>query len=389
MSSTQPKAQPHPDPFLRWHHQMDPPYQINSTAISADGFRCVAATWQGAYGTSPPPATDYYRVNCWDNTGKLLWSDKFQAYEGSFACAISGDGSVAAAGGWLKDGTGYTTVYNAATGAKLVTYNFAHRVNTLALSYNGTVLAIGENDVHLAQQKNGVFPTTLSAAGLTGTVIESVAMSNDGSLLVVGDESSNVYLFENNNGALSNAGTWAGASSNIGVVHSVAISADGAWFVAIGDSTSVYLFDSASIKLKKYTAFFNLQGSDRLRWVTISADGSFIATVGNIKTGGSVYAIKNNNGTLSPSWKQPASTTLNPNCVSTDADGKYVAVATGYTMDETGGAFTLFDAATGNQLWSHELPKMAWPCFISADASGIFGGDDAGVVYYFTPGAKP
>ncbi|HEU4835809.1 MAG TPA: WD40 repeat domain-containing protein [Pyrinomonadaceae bacterium] len=385
MSSTQP--QPQTFPYLRWQYTMDPAYPINSTAISADGGRCVAATFQGAYGTSPPPSTDYYCVNCWDSTGKLLWSDKFQAFEGPFACAISADGSVAAAGGWMKTGQGYTTVYNAATGAKLVTYTFDHRVNTLALSANGTVLAIGENDVHLAQQTNGVFPTAPKAAGLTGVVIESVALPGTGSFLVAGDDSSNVYLFENRDGAPLNYGTWAGKSENMGVVHSVGVNADGSWFVAIGDSTSVYLFDLSSIKGKTYAATLNLKSSDRLRWVTISADGSFIATVGNVEKGGSVYAINNDNGGLSLLWNQPASTTDNPNCVSTDAAGKYVVVATGYTPIETGGVFYLFNAASGDLLWQYASPMMAWPCFISADGSGIMAGNDAGIAYYFTPEA--
>lgn len=379
-------TQPHHFPYLRWHCAMKPQYPINSTAISADGSRCVAATFQGTYGSAPPPPpTDSYCVACWDRGGKTLWIDTFEAFEGPFACAISGDGTVAAAGGWLKDGQGYTTVYNAETGDKLVTYYFAHRVNSLALDYHGTVLAIGENDAHLAQQTNGVFPTSPSAANLTGIIIESVAMPNAGNLFVAGDYSGNVYLFENNNGSINSGGTWAGGSS-MGPVHCVAISADGAWFVAVGDSTSVYLFDPASIKLNKTAASLSLTGSDRLRWVTISADGSFIATCGNVGDGGLVYGIKNDNGKLSTLWNQAAKTTDNPNCVSTDAVGQYVAVATGYTLPgENGGEFCLFDGATGVMLWQHPSPMMAWPCFISSNGSGIIAASDHGVAYYFTP----
>lgn len=66
--------------------------------------------------------------------------------------------------------------------------------------------------------------------------------------------------------------------------------------------------------------------------------------------------------------------------------GQYLAVATGYTQsDKNGGQFCLFDGATGDMLWQHHSPMMAWPCFISADASGIFAGSDHGVAYYFTP----
>lgn len=144
--------------------------------------------------------------------------------------------------------------------------------------------------------------------------------------------------------------------------------------------------DLASIKLKETVTSLNLSGSNRLRWVTISADGSYIATVGNVGDGGEVYAIKNDSGKLSTIWNQPAKTKDNPNCVSTDAAGQYLAVATGYTQsDKNGGQFCLFDGATGDMLWQHHSPMMAWPCFISADASGIFAGSDHGVAYYFTP----
>lgn len=377
-------------PYLRWQYVMDPQFPINSTAISADGSRCVAATFQGTYGGAPPPPSDdYYLVNCWDRTGKLLWSDMFQAFEGPFAVAISGDGSVVAAGGWIEAGQGYTKVYDADNGKELVIYDFDHRVNTLALSHDGSVLAIGENDAHLAQQSGGVFPAAPEAVGLPeGTIVESISMPDDGSVFVLGDHGGNVYLVENNNGSPGTPYTWAGGST-IGPVHCVAISADGSWFTAVGDSETVYLFNLDSIKQKQYAASLNLATSDRLRWVALSADGSFISTVENVGDGGLVYGIENDNGNLSLLWAQPAKTGNNPNCVSTDAVGKYVAVATGYNQPfHTTGEFCLFDGATGERLWHYQTPMMAWPCFISADGSGIFAGGDYGIAYYFTPEAR-
>jgi outer membrane protein assembly factor BamB len=375
-------------PYLRWQYTMDPKYPINSAAISADGSRCVAATFQGAYGGSPPPPTDYYCVNCWDRDGKLLWSDKFQAFEGAFAVAISGDASTVAAGGWMKEGQGYARVYDAETGKQLVTYYFDHRVNGLALSNDGSVLAIAENDAYLAQQSGGVFPTTPSALGLPdGTIVEAISMPADGSVFVVGDHGGNVYLVENNDGSIGSSYSWAGGS-DMGPVHSMAISSDGAWFVAVGDSTSVYLFNLDSIKQKQYATSLDLASSNRLRWVTISADGSFISTVGNVDESGVVFGIQNNAGALSTLWDQPAKTKQNPNCASTDAAGKYVAVATGYTPYEVQGQLLLLNGATGEVLWEYQTPMMAWPCFISADGSGILAGSDYGVAYYLTPEAS-
>lgn len=376
-------------PYMLWQHAMDPQFPINSTAISADGSRCVAATFQGAYGGSPPPpSNDYYCVNCWDRQGKLLWSDMFQAFEGAFAVAISGDGSIAAAGGWLKEGQGYARIYEATTGQQLVTYYFDHRVNGLALSNDGSVLVIAENDAYLAQQSGGVFPTQPSALGLpAGTIVEAISMPADGSVFVAGDHGGNVYLVENNDGSIGSSYSWAGGS-DMGPLHSVAVSSDGAWFVAVGDSTSVYLFNLDSIKQNQYATSLDLASSNRLRWVTISADGSFISTVGNVDESGVVFGLQNNAGALSTLWDQPAETKQNPNCASTDAAGKYVAVATGYTPYGLTGELCLFDGATGARLWHYQTPMMAWPCFISADASGIFAGSDDGVAYYFTPEAR-
>jgi outer membrane protein assembly factor BamB len=249
-------------------------------------------------------------------------------------------------------------------------------------------LAIAENDAHLAQQSNGVFPATPNAVGLpAGTIVEAISMPDDGSVFVLGDHAGNVYLVENNNGAIGNVYTWAGGS-DMGPVHAVAISADGSWFAAVGDSQSVYLFNLDSIKQGQYAASLDLTTSDRMRWVAISADGSFLAIVENVGTGGLVYGLQNDNGTLSQVWNQPASTKQNPNCVSTDGAGKYVAVATGYTPNGPGGELCLFDGATGERLWHYQTPMMAWPCFISADGSGIIAGSDYGVAYYFTPESR-
>ena len=379
-------------PYLLWQSPMVPTNEINSTAISGDGSRCIAATFDGPYQGHVPPLQAPYVVNCWDrsaNPPKTLWSHPFEAYEGVFVVAISADGSRAAAGGWKKKGEGFAQIYDAATGQKLVTYHFLNRVNALAFSDDGSVLAIAGNDAYLAQSQNGVFPLNPNPLRLPpDTYLESIAITGYGEgAFVLGDHSGNVYLAVNNNGTIGNSYVWAGGKV-IGPIHSVDISKDGTWFVAVGDSASIYLFTPDSIQKQKYATSLDLGIGDRFRWVAMSADGSFITTAENVGTAGKVYGVQNNDGVLSKIWEHDVD--RNPNCTSTDAVGKYVAIAAGYDRDgfPPGGRLALLDGTNGTPIWQFDTQKMAWPCFISLDASGIFGGSDDGIAYYFTPQAK-
>jgi WD40 repeat protein len=379
-------------PYLVWQYPMVPTNEINSTAISGDGSRCIAGTWDGPYQNHVPPPTAEYVVNCWDrsaNPPNPLWSDPFEAHEGVFVVAISADGSRAAAGGWKKIGKGFAHIYDAATGKKLISYHFLNRVNALAFSDDGNVLAIAGNDAYLAQAQNGVFPAQPSHLGLPAdTFLVSLSIVGYGDAFVFGDHNGNVYLVENNNGSLGKPFVWAGGEA-MGPIHSVAISKDGRWFVAVGDSSSIYLFTPDSIQKQAYATSLEIGVGNRFRWVAMSADGSFITPAENVGTGGKVYGVQNNDGVLSKLWEQDID--RNPNCTSTDAGGKFVAIAAGYDLPTypAGGRLALLNGSDGAPVWQFDTQKMAWPCFISEDASGIFGGSDDGVAYYFTPQQKP
>lgn len=149
-------------PYLRWYRIPEPQFPINGAAISDDGGRAVAATFLGDYGTKSPsfssPVLNTYSVYCWDRLGKRLWRDQWTGFEGAFAVAISGDSTVAAAGGWMQEGVGFIRAYNAEDGQQFVTYDIPSRVNSLALSADGSVLAAAANDAYLAGQTSGVFP---------------------------------------------------------------------------------------------------------------------------------------------------------------------------------------------------------------------------------------
>jgi WD40 repeat protein len=383
-------ASPTPPAWFRWYRMSQPLFPINSAAISDDGGRAVAATFEGNYNVyPPPPPVDHtYSVYCWDRQGQQLWLDQWSGYEGAFAVAISGDGLVAAAGGWMQPGKGFVRAYDATTGTQLLNnVSLPNRVNSLALSQDGSVLAVAANDAYLFQQSGGLFPSAPSTVSTgSGNVVESIDMPSDGSAFVMGDHNGNVWYVLNDNGNIGDKHEWAGMA-DIGPVHSVAISGDGNWFVAVGDCQTVYLY-LESIQKSTYAGSLNLGTSayDRMRWVTISDDGTFISVVGNLPTGGGwVRGIKNDNGTLSQLWSTPLR--LSPNCASTDANGKFVAVAAGYTEagEKPAGGLRVLEGATGKTVWAAHVKAMAWPCFISADASGIIAGSDYGATYYLLP----
>lgn len=389
--------------YLQWVRQLDPPYYVNSVAISGDGSLVVAGSFFHLY--SPPDAPqsdaspampDQFGTYLFNREGVQLWADKFQGYEGVYAVAISGDGTIAASGGWFTSSPsfqGFVRAYDTANGpTPILNYNPPERTNALALSSDGTTLVAAADNVYLFQQSNGVFsdkPAVFplnntnsdDASGATNNA-QSIAMSADGSWFVVGDLLGNVYLVENNGGAIGKHYVWNTAS--LKTIHSVAMTADGQWFTVGGSDGTVYLFsfESMTAATPAPTGTFPLPSGGRVGWVAISGDGSLLSAVGNEGTAGAVYALQNNNGTPKQSWT--ANTPHNPNSTSIDASAKYVTVADGYP-DGKPGSFSLYEASNGNQLWQYPTTNMNWPMFISADGSGIAAGTDDGDVFYFTP----
>jgi hypothetical protein len=120
-----------------------------------------------------------------------------------------------------------------------------------------------------------------------------------------------------------------------------------------------------------------------VRWVAISGDGGFVATVVNrYRNGGrngSLVALKARGGTLEPAWERPLP--RNPNSTCIDFGASCVAASDGYPFG-TPGAFYGFDAG-GNPRWVCETTNMNWPVVISADGKWIAGGGDDGMVYTF------
>ena len=388
--------------YLKWESQTNSPFYVNSTAISADGQRVVAGTFYHVYTNlmaEPAPAleSNQFGTYCYDGDGTPLWADMFEGYEGVYSVGISGEGNVAASGGWFSNTPalqGFVRAYDVESGPdNILDYRLGERVNALALSSDGAFLIAAADDVYLFQQSGGVFSDTpaklVLASPPAGSTIpnsaQAVAITSDGAWILAGDYYGNLYLVENDNGSFGTQYVWSDTTA-LTTIHAIAMTPDGQWFAVAGGgpTSTVYLFSQTSMTLAAptYAGMYTLDTGGRVGWVAITDDGTMLSAIGNKAKAGSVVTIKNDAGTLSKIWEQP--TQHNPNSTSMDASGKYVSVADGYP-DGNPGSFSLYDGATGDQMWSYPTPNMNWPMFVSADGSGIAAGTDGGAVYYFTP----
>lgn len=377
----------------KWFVSLDPKKYVNSAAISGDGSRVVAGTFFHAYKPTDiyadipiPPAPDQFGTYCFDADGKPLWLDQFTGYEGVYAVAISDDGSIAASGGWYSHTPlqAFIRAYDATDGTLLLNNYLPARVNQIALSADGATFAAASDNLYLFQQTNGVFGKTPAVFRLQGETnsVQSVSISADGRLIVIGDAQGNLYLIENDNGAIGNTYLWNDPS--LTVVHGVAMAADGEWFTAVGSSQYAFLFTPDSIQHGSDFARYDFGSTARAGWVAITNDGSFVSVVRNYGKQGYVYGLQNLDQEFTSLWGNPLLVLANPNSTSVDANGDYVTVADGYP-DNTPGHFYLIDGKTGGPLWMYTTKNMNWPMSISANAAGISAGSDLGTVYYFTP----
>ena len=371
----------------QWIRQMDPPYYVNSTAISMNGERVIAGTFFFAYSPTgeyeTPALPKQFGTFCLDSHGNQLWADKFQGVEGVYTVAISPSGGVAAAGGMIQPQTGFLRVYNANDGTQLANYSAGARINQIALSMDGGVIVAGADKVYLAEQRNGQFPQTPSTFSVPTTTrnnVQSVSMPKDGSWFAVGDYAGTVYMIENNAGSVGMV--YQSSTGLLGTVHCVAAAALGDWFIAVGGDPVVYLFSTQSIQQGTYVDKFTLPATGRVGWAAISATGETISVVQNNGKAGVVYGLQNKGGKLSQFWSQ--TTLANPNSTSLDAAGLQVTVADGYP-DGTPGHFYLLNGTNGDPVWNYETSNMSWPMFIDSFGDGIVAGSDNGDVYYFTP----
>ena len=394
-------------------------FLINSVAMSNDGSRVVAATFIHDYrqrtGKFQPNVQSRFGTHLFDDAKNSptapKWSDEFDGSDGVFGVAISGDGKVAAASGWLEK-TGNTPVgllraYDA-TDSKpdsikvLLDYRDSNqRISWVALSDDGKVLTAVADDVYVFFRDGKAFnpvPVRLGVGGIANRYVTAVALHPSGTWLAACDASGHVHVARIANGAISTMITWTAPKEF--PFLSVAIARDSQTFVVGGGNSVFHFAFDASGNLQAPIEYRHdsepgpgdhsprqagWETSGECSWVAISADGTLLTAVANriegTKFTGLLVALTPEPNQLKKLWDKWLDN--NPNSTSIDAAGMFVAVADGYPTSKPA-AFHLFDA-NGQKLWDFGTCNMNWPMVVSPDGSAIAAGSDDGTVYYFKP----
>ena len=243
-----------------WEKRLSDIFWINSVAMSNDGSRVVAATFIHDYrqrtGKFQPNVQSRFGTHLFDDAKNSptapKWSDEFDGSDGVFGVAISGDGKVAAASGWLEK-TGNTPVgllraYDA-TDSKpdsikvLLDYRDSNqRISWVALSDDGKVLTAVADDVYVFFRDGKAFnpvPVRLGVGGIANRYVTAVALHPSGTWLAACDASGHVHVARIANGAISTMITWTAPKEF--PFLSVAIARDSQTFV-VGGGNSVFHF---------------------------------------------------------------------------------------------------------------------------------------------------
>jgi hypothetical protein len=362
-----------------WTAQPTAGLYINSVGISANAQRVIAGNYLFAYtATANHRSQPTYPVGtyAWDAGGALVWKDEFTAVEGVYWVALSRDGAWAASGGLLAEKSGFLYAYNAATGAKGLTFATNARVNMVALSQDGTHLVAGAADLYVSKRTGAKWSKPKAMSVAKGDSIVAVGISDDGAWICAGTVQGRIVLLKNS-GTLKPVVTAIANQS----VHWIVMAANGTGFVAAMSSGEIAYFATAGFKKNiapTWTA--TLPGCSRCGAVAISANGGIVSAVGNVGNAGKVCVFTNTGAAGQLLWSQ--NTAHNPNSTSLDDTAQFVTVADGYP-DGTSGAFYLYSGA-GSLKWTFPTPNMSWPMQLSADGSAIFAGSDDASVYYFS-----
>jgi WD40 repeat protein len=315
--------------------------------------------------------------------------------------ALSRDGAWAASSGYIGTASptpgapGFIKAYDIASGTSFQLLNPSDQGSMVAISNDGTYLAVASDQLYLFKRSGSGATATWSSQSLGfADILRSVAISGDGKWIVAGISRGQVALVQNNGGTL-------GASTVYDMpvksfpdrfwALGVAVSGNGNAFAVAGEDATLYFFDIPGNWPGTLTEAWSelLPNSAACRSVSLADDASRVAVVaseGGIGTHtgkGLLFVFDKTHATGTPKWA-PSSTKHGPNCVSMDKNGDYVAAADGTPKGGASGTFYLFDAAAGAAGWSPGTNKMNYPIQIAADGKFAVGGCDDGHVYYFT-----
>ncbi len=416
-----------------WESRLSRVFWVNSVAISKDGTRVVAGTYIHDYDNKNgskflPNIHSRFGLYIFADVPKAATTDKvdpkcrdeFVGWDGVYGVAISADGKIVAASGWIDRNDDDTTVgllraYDAdssITGTPKLLLDFKDiktRVSWVSLSDDGRVLAAVADDVYIFLRDGEAFnpvPLKLGVEEVAKKYVSGIAVDPSGSWVAACDHSGHVHVATIKDGKIEDQVTWSentesettGSETTEYPFVSVAIASSVGKFV-VGGGNLVFLFDlsglmadPASYKPLRFdTAENEPEGAvppdrpdklqENVRWVATSTDAEVITVVVNrAKLTGKLFALK---GDLTLRWS-PVEIANTPNSTSVDAAGLYVAVADGFFTSKPA-KFHLFKASDGTKRWECDTCSMNWPMVINSDGDVIVAGSDDGTVYYFTP----
>ncbi|MCE0496091.1 hypothetical protein [Vibrio salinus] len=406
-----------------WFVEPQTGYQINSTAISADGSVCLL-------GTSREYDSGQFAVYCYDSNKNLLWSKPItdsEVYQGVFWVAVSANGQYGAAGGIKKTQTsgtkkavrliarddsestdnGFLNIYDMSTGENLLALSCASRVNQVAMSDDGsTLVAVAGSEVILCQKVGGDFER-VAVEDLGSQYGQSCQLSADGCHAVVGTTN---YDENKDNGYTGQVLTYSTANqtltqtalyqADVGIQR-VALCSDSSWWAASTHSGQLFAF-SANVKSGSLPVWtFTPDDKDVSLSYAVAIgrkDEVVYFTLGvnlhSENAGGRLYTMQcqasSPEGSMpTPCWQHDITYGVNPG-VNMDRNAEYVTATDGQPgsksdKDESAGDFYLFKVNDNSNplLWSYKTDQMNWPMSISANGNAIFGASDNGYAYFW------
>ncbi|MFC0269659.1 WD40 repeat domain-containing protein [Kushneria aurantia] len=392
-----------------WCVTPHPGYQINSTAISADGQRCVL-------GTSSEYASGDFAVYGYNGNGQSLWCDPLgeTTYQGVFWVSMSADGRYAAAAGTCTQNgrVGFLRAYDADSGRRLLDQTFAERVNQVALSDDGEVLVAVSGAAISAYRLGPALDYRLCAtASLPGAYCRSCAISGDGQRLVVGasvdtetvvpsrhndagsDSSGYVAVFDLSGDRLQ---LQARTSVDCAIMY-VDLLADGQWWAASRHDGGLMAFNAASsLPDGKPLWTFTPPGQPLSVAYGVALarrdDADIQFACGANLTGsddghGLLYVVtcSPQGGAPQPLWQYFLHHDPNPG-IGMDRQARYICATDGQPAvngQESAGDFYLFEGANGTLRWCYPTSLMNWPMQVDANGTAAFGASDNGSAYYW------
>ena len=373
---------------LKWEKVLRVGTYVNSADISSDGNKVIGGNFYHKYGGNSDEMKEIFGVFCFDSLGNELWKDEFEAWQGVYWVAISGNACYAASGGWLSDNpyNGFIKAYNANTGKILLDVKTAGRVNKVSLSRDGKYLCAGSDLLYYFElDSNKTYKLVDKVtSGTHASEIISSDISGDGKYVVCSNNNGYINLYEFDVGAKLNLkANWelpSGKYSNC-----TQITKNGNWFSCSGHDGYIFVFNTSNfIVTNKPEYKHRIKTGGTVYGVFVSEDGKFVSGLSNgsreagIKGCVSLLSVEKDN--LKVDWQYQ--TLRAPNSTTMDLNAHYVTVADGHP-DGCPGHFYLFDRASGKLLWKFTTDNMNWPMKIASDASGIVAGSDNSKIYYF------